>query len=943
MVFFPEYTDHGPQHIEDVMMTAESLITDNSWSHLTPEDSAALALSIVLHDCAMHLSEDGFLELLDPTITRQTIPLFAEKAWPELWVDFLGEASRFDAKKLRALFGDSEPVRTPPLSASQMTLRDRLLIGEFLRRHHSRLAHEIALWGVPGPRNEKIALTRVPEGLADLSGLIARSHGLDLWGVVEKIPRIYRREHYKVHVPFLMTVVRVADYLQIHSERAPKQVLNVRALRSPVSQGEWSAHEAVQEINSTHDDPEALVVIAKPKDVKTFLKIQRLLTGLQYELDESWAVLGEVYGRVDGLRELGLTIRRVKSNLDDKEEFSKSVPYFPDKIAFESDPEILKLLVEPLYGNDGGIAVRELVQNAVDACLERQDYIQRLDQHIKGSLERTPNRITVHLDMSGDVPWLTVTDTGIGMTVNVIKNYFLRAGASFRRSDAWKRQHETPEGKPRVLRSGRFGIGVLAAFLLGDQVEVTTRHVSEPSDSGIHFSASVDDEAIELHKVVCDSIGTTIRIRLDQETASRFRLTNEWRWDSRWDWDWFRLKEPRVELLITPKASSSINLESKYSIPQCGSKLFPEWHRIIHPDFDDIQWSFVANTRRNIYEKDNLFCNGIRIRGEYHYGNKKLAWLFSLQSPVLSIFDSAGKLPLNLARSQLTRELSFEQELLEDIYRDLISFLLVHAPTQPIQNNITAGTYNITNYPGTHDKHWFWCTPSGVSLCRQWLLQYISPPHLYLVPKLANFPFQIAPTDAYVATFGQDDQSVKYHDEWVRFALTGTATSRLSQNWLQGLRAIGRRILIDDRYLQRIRNFKAIPKTFLTDIVHEWSGHGWSVLSTQNCPQATTSFQTFAKQVKPDEFTTLAQWYFDPKTFSLDYEDEYENSFEGYGEVSRKRSVLQSVWQDAIGESAIIPFSRRERKKFLACAYTRLASYIRAHEVLAKARNDKKK
>ena len=62
---------------------------------------------------------------------------------------------------------------------------------------------------------------------------------------------------------------------------------------------------------------------------------------------------------------------------------------------------------------------------------------------------------------------------GIGMTSSVVLEYFLRAGASFRRSDAWRQQHELAPGESRILRSGRFGVGALAAFLLGDEIEVS--------------------------------------------------------------------------------------------------------------------------------------------------------------------------------------------------------------------------------------------------------------------------------------------------------------------------------------------------------------------------------------------------------------------------------------------------------------------------------------
>src|SRR6202451_1072876 len=99
---------------------------------------------------------------------------------------------------------------------------------------------------------------------------------------------------------------------------------------------------------------------------------------------------------------------------------------------------------------------------------------------------------------------LTVSDRGTGMTEEIIVNYFLKAGGSFRRSLAWKKEFESEEGtsrghsKSRVLRSGRFGVGVLAAFLIGDELEVSTRHLNDAADNGLTFTATIDTETIEL-------------------------------------------------------------------------------------------------------------------------------------------------------------------------------------------------------------------------------------------------------------------------------------------------------------------------------------------------------------------------------------------------------------------------------------------------------------
>jgi hypothetical protein len=41
-------------------------------------------------------------------------------------------------------------VRDPFPHYSNLAESDRKLIGEFIRRHHPRLAHEFAVFGVPG-------------------------------------------------------------------------------------------------------------------------------------------------------------------------------------------------------------------------------------------------------------------------------------------------------------------------------------------------------------------------------------------------------------------------------------------------------------------------------------------------------------------------------------------------------------------------------------------------------------------------------------------------------------------------------------------------------------------------------------------------------------------------------------------------------------------------
>lgn len=179
MPFFPGFTDHGPRHISDVLDTAASLISDESQNLITAEDVAVLCIAILLHDCAMHLTQDGFRALIEDS--NQPIVLsFGDRPWSQVWQDFTAEARRFGQDKLLAIFGDDEPLITEEIDYDNLSERDCLLIGEFVRRHHTRLAHEIAIKGVPSLSATKLELVGFDMDLKDIAGLVARSHGMSI-------------------------------------------------------------------------------------------------------------------------------------------------------------------------------------------------------------------------------------------------------------------------------------------------------------------------------------------------------------------------------------------------------------------------------------------------------------------------------------------------------------------------------------------------------------------------------------------------------------------------------------------------------------------------------------------------------------------------------------------------------------------------------------------
>lgn len=678
--FFPEYTDHSVRHIELTLQTAFDLASAPARGLLTPADAAALCAAVGLHDLGMYLTKDGFFSLTAPESRWRGVGYFDRKDWSTLWEDFFAEATRFDDRKLRQLFGDNyRPVRPLPPKEAAWDDLDNLLVGEFLRRHHPRLAHEIAIYGLPGKDGSAIEIcpsgTEEQRFLADIAGVIARSHGMDLRTCLEYLKDRYQNKINPrgVHAAFLGSLVRIADYFQIQAARAPSARTDVAAFKSQLSEREWNVHQSVRDIHNTSGDPEAIVVVAEPRDVQAFLRLKDWLDGLQNELDQSWAILGEVFGLQghNNLNLLGMKIRRVSSNLDDVASFSRSVNYVPARIAFEAaNADLLKLLVVPLYGNNPGIGLRELIQNSVDAVREFDDLALQHPELLK--LDRFEQETDVKLEVkcdSKDLPIeITITDRGVGMTAEIIRDYFLKAGASFRKSSAWRSEHEDQEGRSRVFRTGRFGVGALAAYLLGDKIEVTIRHVHSAPNQGIKFFARIDDETISLDRTTCP-VGTRISIAIPKQFQDTVKRIVPYQWAEKFFFGdpagHYFLKSPSLSRHFTNRKE----LPVANWLPQAGDDASADWRFFTNADFERVFWTYSS-------QFPVLACNGIVIGSPDR--NDRIRDYLKL--PRLSVFDRDGRLPVNLQRTGLQGQLPFTNDLLTSIAEDVCAHAFVDAP-----------------------------------------------------------------------------------------------------------------------------------------------------------------------------------------------------------------------------------------------------------------------
>lgn len=659
---FPEYTDHGPRHIAAVIDSACSLVAQPKT--FSPQDAGALGLAALLHDIAMHVTADGFQSLTAPG-SRWTVPGWDERPWHALWADFLIEARRFDERTMKRLFGRVLPVGEPDADPLLWTEADRMLAGEFLRRHHPRLAHEIALHGFPADGGEAVAL--LPPAfngkLAGLVGLIARSHGLALRDAVERLKQVdsgYHRKAFDIQTTYLMALLRLADYMQIQPERAPTGLTALRRLRSTVSQVEWRTHACVEDVaEDVEDDPACLLIRATPPDMTVYLRLRGWLDGIQHELDQAWAVLGEVYGRFP--KPPALTLRRIKSSIDDIDRLSSAIAFHPQACRFTAaDGPLLRLLVGPLYGWKQEIGIRELLQNAVDAVRQRKF----LCDHQPG-IESLPadggTDVDIHMDYDGGVlpVAVIVRDRGIGMTADTIRDFFLRAGATYRQSADWQGRYCDENGGAKVEKAGRFGVGALAAFLLGNRIAVTTRHAEAGADGGLCFEAGLEDDLIEIRKVAGDiPVGTTIRV-FDLVDAKRLAEEvdygrNGWR-----RWTLYALPWPKVVV------RNGDNVIAQEEIVD------DRWVVVPQPDFPELRVKYWPKSTA-------FYCSGIKVGS----GPEPLKFEPNgFEWPRVAVSDPGGLLPLSLDRNRVTGDLPFEPQVSRGVVRHLAARALRFGPT----------------------------------------------------------------------------------------------------------------------------------------------------------------------------------------------------------------------------------------------------------------------
>lgn len=662
-----------------------------------------------------------------------------------------------------------------------------------------------------------------------------------------------------------------------------------------------------------------------------------------------------------------MNIRRVRSNIDNVDLLSKQVPYVPIHASFDvADTDLLKLLIGPLYGENAAIGIRELMQNAVDAVIELREFKKQFQYEFSETpVQREDVAISIDQNESGE-RWLTISDRGIGMTINIVKEYFLKAGSSLRRSEIWKKTFEDTDGKSKILRSGRFGIGALAAFLVGDEIHVRTCHISD-RNGGIEFNAQIDTDSIEI-KHINRPVGTTIRIKMKQSAIEELiPLITESKWDAKEKidkWDWFCLEDPLISRRI-----NELNYEQRLFLPKLKSKLPLGWHRVNYPELEDIQWTYL-------YYVPDLVCNGIVVRPER---NRSLSVMdlrdkfIEFSVPKLSIFDFNANFPLNIQRTDITTpNLPFHESLLASVIRDFITFILLEAPTNRSPSETVNELYFKPRYyanvgDAAAQRYYreinipFWIsTDEGTGIfCDPVLFKDLgkkstlvifnynnqsSTPKINLNENIAALWIPLSKSQGWAsglinsfATGLGFSLSRFAYDEFFSMKLRpyghtiNSARVLISKRAIEAFDSLRRYSAIEYDIIRDINNitltvfneaelntlkYSDLKKRMFentVDVLKEWEDENWIIFSIGECPAPEFNFEEFAKaNTTPDINywpSIIAEWYFENHITAIE------------------NSLFSSLWNNLIRQP-VIPYDLTERKRKLNHAFQELQEDI---------------
>lgn len=497
---FHDYTLHTPEHSRKLLHIAGYIIPKETLAILSDLEFAVMIMSFYLHDIGMVVNA-----------ARRKV-LYAD---PE-FLGFLESEKEFKDRigNLRRAIV-SAPADKKSLYEDQLAQVHEAALTKYLRPlHNKKSTYEPTITELEKLRADLFTCNARP--FRDQLVAICASHN-EKTSILElkdeegndELNKNYVCSDQRLNMQFCAAVLRLADILDFDAERTPDilfRALGIDDNKLPgfkISLQEWKKQMAVKSIDFKDSEIEVQADSNSPAIGES---IKRMCDDIEREIRDTTSFL-------------------LNAPKDIADKYKLSVPlivnakitrigYADKNYAIHLDEKsIMTLLMgENLYER-AQVALRELIQNSIDACILRTKVDGAALPEIKVSVSKDAD----------ERRWLLVRDNGIGMDDNVLSNYFFNIGKSYYQSSdflAYKKKCSIKEFQP----ISRFGIGILSVFMIADALKVTTQNGYSEKDKKCRTIFIDDSESLAfVSESTRSEQGTSIELRLkkDQDTEAQ--------------------------------------------------------------------------------------------------------------------------------------------------------------------------------------------------------------------------------------------------------------------------------------------------------------------------------------------------------------------------------------------------------------------------------------
>ncbi|MFE2450661.1 HD domain-containing protein [[Kitasatospora] papulosa] len=446
-----DLTQHDISHIDALWDYAE-LVCGTSYT-LNPAEIYVLGISFLAHDLAngMAAIPGGMGEIVKDV----------------RWRDIL-------ASEYRSKHGTYPSSKA--LTSVDQEVETRA-VARYLRETHADYASKLPLAPyedhATGTSYYLIEDAELRNQYGHLAGRIAASHWWPAKTLRQEFgvkigARASMPTSWEVDPLVLACILRCADASHLDSRRAPAFL---RAVRTPGAESmpHWVFQDKLQKPR-INDDRLAYTSLSPfgKDDSEAWWVCHDALATLHHELTTVDTILSDA-----GRQRFSA---RAVSGVSDLEELARSIRtdgWHPIDASIKATDVITlvrRLGGAELYGDDSSAPIRELISNAADAVRAKRALL--LDAGV-ASWEISGD-ITVALRDDEHGSWLSVRDTGLGMSKEVLTNALLNFGTSY-----WD-SAQSRKDLPGLLSSGfrptgQYGIGFFSVFMIGRTVQVISR------------------------------------------------------------------------------------------------------------------------------------------------------------------------------------------------------------------------------------------------------------------------------------------------------------------------------------------------------------------------------------------------------------------------------------------------------------------------------------